>query len=157
MADVFTRRKRSEIMRAVRSGDTKPEMVVRRLAWRLGYRYRLHVRSLPGCPDMVFQSRRKAIFVHGCFWHRHACSAGRSMPASRVDYWQRKFDRNEARDGKNRRKLVRLGWRVLTVWECQTGDLARLESRLETFLASKSLSATRRAARRRRPAGRGRR
>ncbi len=136
MADVFSRRKRSEIMRAVRSCDTKPEMVVRKLAWRLGYRYRLHVRSLPGCPDLVFPSRRKAIFVHGCFWHRHACSNGRSMPASRVDYWRQKFDRNRARDKKNRKAMIRSGWQVLTIWECQVRRAAALKTRIAAFLES---------------------
>ena len=134
MADVFSRRKRSEIMRAVRGRDTKPEIVVRKTVWRLGYRYRLHVRRLPGCPDLVFPFPRKAIFVHGCFWHRHCCSDGRSMPASRVAYWREKFRRNKARDRKNRRALVRLGWRVLTIWECQTRRPAFLESRLRAFL-----------------------
>lgn len=136
MADVFSRRKRSEIMRAVHGRDTKPEMVVRLTIWRLGYRYRLHVRSEAGCPDLVFRSQRKAIFVHGCFWHRHACSAGRSMPSSHVYYWLQKFDRNKARDAKNRRKLVRSGWHVLTIWECQTRNLIRMELRLKRFLSS---------------------
>jgi len=134
MADVFSRRKRSQIMRAVRSQDTKPEMVVRKLAWRLGARYRLHVRRLPGCPDLVFATQRKVIFVHGCFWHRHSCLDGRSMPASHVNYWRQKFDRNRARDSKYRRQLCRMGWRVLTIWECQTRLPARLESRLKKFL-----------------------
>ena len=136
MADVFSRRRRSEIMRAVRGRDTKPEMVVRKLVWRLGYRYRLHARSLPGCPDLVFRSQRKVIFVHGCFWHRHSCTNGRSMPSSRVAYWKRKFERNRARDQTTRRKLRRLGWRVLVVWECQTRNLPGLESRVRAFLKS---------------------
>lgn len=136
MADVFSPRKRSEIMRAVRGRDTKPEMVVRKLVWRLGYRYRLHVRSVPGCPDLVFRSRRKAIFVHGCFWHRHSCSGGRSMPTSRAKYWRQKFERNRARDLKHRRELSRMGWRVLTIWECQTRKPDSVESRLKAFLDS---------------------
>jgi DNA mismatch endonuclease (patch repair protein) len=134
MTDFFSRRKRSEIMRAVRGQDTTPEIVVRKLVWRLGGRYRLHVRKLPGCPDLVFPSQRKAIFVHGCFWHRHACPDGRSTPASRVAYWAQKFDRNRARDMKNRRKLARMGWQVLTIWECQTRRPVFLESRLKSFL-----------------------
>ncbi|MCX5670789.1 MAG: very short patch repair endonuclease [Planctomycetota bacterium] len=136
MPDTFTKAERSRIMAAVKGKDTKPEMVVRRLVWGLGYRYRLHVRSVPGCPDLVFRSRRKAIFVHGCFWHRHWCSGGRSMPASRVKYWRQKFARNMARDVKHRRRLSRMGWRVLTIWECQTGKPDRLESRLKAFLQS---------------------
>ena len=134
MTDVFSRRKRSEIMKAVRGRDTKPEMVVRKLVWRLGGRYRLHVRSLPGSPDLVFHSRRKVIFVHGCFWHRHRCADGRSMPASRVAYWKRKFERNKARDSRDRRRLVRMGWRVLIIWECQTRSPATLVSRIREFL-----------------------
>jgi DNA mismatch endonuclease (patch repair protein) len=137
MADVFSRRKRSEIMAAVRSQDTQPEMVVRRLVWRLGYRYRLHVQALPGCPDLVLPSRRKVIFVHGCFWHRHSCSAGVSMPASRVPYWAQKFDRNRKRDARNRRALRRLGWQVLIIWECQTRKPAVLEKRLLAFLETR--------------------
>ena len=135
MADVFSRRKRSEIMRAVRGRDTTPERVVRKLVWSLGYRYRLHVGSLPGCPDLVFPSRRRVILVHGCFWHRHSCKDGRSMPASRVDYWQAKFERNRMRDRKSRRALTRLGWRVLVVWECQTKKSASLEALLGSFLS----------------------
>lgn len=123
-------------MAAVKGKDTTPEMVVRRLIWRLGYRYRLHARSVPGCPDLLFRSQRKAIFVHGCFWHRHSCSNGRSMPVSRVAYWQQKFDHNRARDRKNRRRLARMGWRVLVIWECQTREPHSLELRLKRFLES---------------------
>jgi DNA mismatch endonuclease (patch repair protein) len=135
MADTFTKAERSRIMAAVKGKDTKPEMLVRKLVWRLGARYRLHARRLPGCPDLVFASQRKVIFVHGCFWHRHSCQDGRSMPASHVNYWRQKFGRNRARDAKCRRKLARMGWRVLTVWECQTRSRPRLESRLRKFLA----------------------
>ena len=134
MPDVFSRRKRSEVMRAVRGQDTKPEMVVRRLVHGLGFRYRLHDRNLPGHPDLVFPFRGKIIFVHGCFWHRHRCEAGQSMPASRVDYWRAKFERNRSRDVKVRRQLVRSGWRVLVIWECQTRNLDRLRKRVKTFL-----------------------
>ena len=136
MPDTFSKAERSRIMAAVKGKDTKPEMVVRKLVWRLGYRYRLHVRSVPGCPDIVFRSRRKAIFVHGCFWHRHSCSGGRSMPSSRVNYWKQKFERNRARDVKHRRQLCRMGWRVLTIWECQTRKPENVESRLKAFLHS---------------------
>jgi DNA mismatch endonuclease (patch repair protein) len=136
MPDTFTKAERSRIMAAVKGKDTKPEMVVRRLVWQLGYRYRLNVRRLPGCPDLVFSSQRKAIFVHGCFWHRHSCADGRSMPASRVNYWRQKFKRNLARDAKCRRELARMGWRVLTIWECQTRKPDSVESRLIAFLDS---------------------
>jgi DNA mismatch endonuclease (patch repair protein) len=136
MADQFTTAERSRIMRCVKSGDTTPEMVVRRLVHALGYRFRLNNRHLPGQPDLVLPRLGKAIFVHGCFWHRHTCGAGQSTPASRIDYWQAKFDRNVVRDRRNLRKLRRLGWSVLVVWECQTGMRKRegLERRIERFL-----------------------
>ena len=123
-------------MGAIRAKDTKPERVGRKPVWQLGLRCRLNVRSLPGCPDLVFRARRKVIMVHGCFWHRHSCSEGQSMPVSRVAYWSQKFARNKARDRKNRQTLVRLGWQVLVVWECQTAPkrLPRLAQRIQNFL-----------------------
>lgn len=134
--DVFSPAERSRVMRAVKSGDTTPELIVRRLVHGLGYRYRLHAGDLPGKPDLVLPRHGKAIFVHGCFWHRHRCSAGQSTPASRVNYWQAKFERNVARDRANLRKLRREGWSVLVVWECQTkvARLQALERRLLRFL-----------------------
>ena len=137
MADTFSPTQRRRIMQAVKSGDTKPEMVVRRLVHRLGYRYRLHDRRLPGQPDLVLPRLQTVIFVHGCFWHRHHCPSGRSMPASRVDYWGPKFDRTIRRDRSHARKLRRLGWRVLTVWECQTTARRReqLARRLACYLS----------------------
>lgn len=136
MADQFSPAKRSRIMRAVKSTDTAPEMIVRRLVHALGYRYRLHSAELPGKPDLVLPRHRKVILVHGCFWHRHACRSGRSMPASRVEYWQQKFERNVKRDCANLRKIRRLGWRVLVIWECQTRPARRaaLVGRVERFL-----------------------
>ena len=110
---------RRATMRAVRSKDTAPEMIVRRLVHALGRRYRLHVQGLPGCPDLVFPLRRKAIFVHGCFWHGHSCPAGLNVPRSNERYWGAKLERNKARDERNKRTLRALGWRVLTIWECQ--------------------------------------
>jgi DNA mismatch endonuclease (patch repair protein) len=136
MPDRFTRSERSRVMRAVKSGDTTPELAVRRLVHRLGYRFRLHRRDLPGQPDLVFPRLGKVIQVHGCFWHRHACSAGQSTPATRLDYWRAKFARNVARDRSNLRRLRRLGWSVLVVWECQTraSHRAALEARIARFL-----------------------
>src|SRR5258708_2127618 len=96
--DTFTTRKRSEIMSRIRAKDTKPEMAVRSLVHRMGFRYRLHCRELPGNPDLVFPSRRKIIFVHGCFWHGHRCRSGQNRPASNTTYWVTKLNRNEARD-----------------------------------------------------------
>jgi DNA mismatch endonuclease (patch repair protein) len=125
-------------MRAVKSGDTTPELVVRRLVHALGYRFRLHRRDLPGQPDLVFPRLGKVIQVHGCFWHRHACEAGQSTPASRRAYWNAKFARNVERDRRNLRKLRRLGWSVLVVWECQTRAAKReaLRQRLARFLSA---------------------
>ncbi len=122
-------------MRRVRSKNTKPELIVRRLIRRMGFRFRLHVSALPGKPDLVLSGRKLAIFVHGCFWHRHrkGCRLTR-MPKSRLDYWRPKLERNHARDIQNRRKLRRHGWRVLVVWECQLADHDGLERRLSDFL-----------------------
>lgn len=138
MPDQFSALERSRVMRAVKSGDTTPELIVRRIVHALGYRFRLHRRDLPGQPDLVFPRLGKAIQVHGCFWHRHACEAGRSTPATRVDYWNAKFSRNVERDRRNLRRLRRLGWRVLVVWECQTrvAKRATLEARLARFLGT---------------------
>jgi DNA mismatch endonuclease (patch repair protein) len=136
MPDQFSALERSRVMRAVKSGDTTPELIVRRLVHALGYRFRLHRRDLPGQPDLVFPRLGKAIQVHGCFWHRHACEAGQSTPATRVDYWNAKFARNVERDRRNLRRLRRLGWSVLVVWECQTSANRRdvLHKRLHRFL-----------------------
>ena len=118
-------------MRAIRSKDMKPELAVRGLVHRLGYRFRLHRKDLPGKPDLVFSSRRKVIFVHGCFWHAH-------VPKSNVDYWKPKLERNQARDGKNMASLAAIGWESLIVWECETVDALSLTKRLRTFLGGKA-------------------
>lgn len=117
MADTVSKTARSRIMAAVKSKDTAPELSVRRLVHSLGYRYRLHVRSLPGSPDLVFPRLRKVINVNGCFWHMHNCPRCR-VPASRRDYWVAKMQRNAARDKRTRRELRKLGWQVLVLWEC---------------------------------------
>jgi len=121
-------------MSRIRGKDTKPEMIVRRLVHAAGYRYRLHRRDLPGCPDLVFPGRGKVIFVHGCFWHRHRCRYGRPMPSTRKAFWKRKLEANRARDRKNRRALRRQGWDVFVVWECQTKRPDWLLPRLVNFL-----------------------
>jgi DNA mismatch endonuclease (patch repair protein) len=131
--DPLTREERSERMSRVRSVDTKPEMVVRRLVRGMGYPYRLHTKALPGNPDLSFISRRKIIFVHGCFWHQHGCRQYR-MPKTRKDFWEPKLSRNKARDLEVRRELRALGWRVMVIWECQTKNLEKLRSRLVGFL-----------------------
>lgn len=122
---------RSAIMRAVPGKDSKPEMVVRRALHRLGYRFRLHRSDLPGTPDIVLAKRRVAIFVHGCFWHRHTGCRLASSPRTRVEFWQTKFDRNVQRDAIVAQKLDALGWRVLVIWECATRDPARVSELLE--------------------------
>lgn len=130
-------------MRSIRSVNTRPELIVRRLLWTFGVRYRLHARELPGRPDIVNRARRMAILVHGCFWHQHeGCSLAR-VPRSRPDYWPRKLARNRERDQINIRRLASEGWRVLVVWECETmGDVPALSARLKTFaLCTESLRA----------------
>lgn len=123
-------------MRRIRSRDMKPELLVRRLAHGLGYRYRLHRKTLPGKPDLVFGPRRKVIFVHGCFWHQHSeCIDGRK-PKSNTDYWSQKLDRNVERDAENQKALKALGWEVLVVWECETKDRNLVERKLKAFLDS---------------------
>ena len=126
--------KRSWIMSRVRAKDTTPERRVRSLAHRLGYRFRLHRRSLPGCPDLVFPSRKIALFVHGCFWHGHACARGDRLPSTNVEYWKNKIARNKVRHDRHADDLRELGWRVLVIWECETKDTEALRSRLDAAL-----------------------
>jgi DNA mismatch endonuclease, patch repair protein len=126
---------RSRLMSKVRGKDTTPEMAVRRAAYALGYRFRLHCPDLPGRPDIVFASRRKAIFVHGCFWHRHSGCHLSSMPKTRVEFWGNKFARNVERDEMTERALIAAGWQVLVIWECETRNAERLTSMLTAFLS----------------------
>ena len=125
---------RSELMSRIRSKDTKPEMRVRRLLHGMGYRYRLHAKELPGRPDLVFRPRRKVIFVHGCFWHRHDGCARATTPKTRTSYWEDKFRKNVARDRRNLLELTGLGWDAIVVWECETRELERLAAKLARFL-----------------------
>lgn len=115
---------RSAIMRAVKSRDTKPEMLVRKFVHGLGYRFRLHRKTLPGTPDLVLPRLRRIIFVHGCFWHGHNCARGSRVPKSNTDYWLTKIARNRLRDQANRSLLAQQGWGVYIAWECQTKTLA---------------------------------
>lgn len=136
--DILTRNERSEIMRRVRSKDTRPEMSVRRMVYRMGYRYRLHDRRLPGSPDLVFRSRSKIIFVHSCFWHRHPdpqCRLAR-LPKSRLDFWIPKLEGNRERDLRNLELLRRSGWTVLVVWECSLRDADAVAQEISEFLES---------------------
>lgn len=129
---------RSALMARIRGKDTQPELRVRRILHALGYRFRLHRTDLPGSPDIVFPSRMKVVFVHGCFWHRHRCRKGRALPTRNRKYWEQKFLANCRRDQRARRDLWRVGWRVLTVWECKTTDLETIEAQLIRFLESRS-------------------
>lgn len=134
MVDSISPARRSEIMGRVRSRDTVPEMLVRRLTHALGYRYRLHGKDLPGKPDLVFRSRRKVIFVHGCFWHRHPGCVLARLPKSREDFWLPKLEANRQRDLKTESALQVKGWAVLTIWECELGDIDKLRNKIKEFL-----------------------
>lgn len=120
-------------MSQIRSKDTKPELAVRSLVHRMGYRFRLHSKALPGTPDLVFASRGKVIFVNGCFWHGHACLKGR-RPRTRATFWREKIENNRKRDIRNRRKLKALGWASLVVWECEVRRTEALTKKLLRFL-----------------------
>lgn len=120
-------------MSRVKSRDTQPELLVRRLLHRLGYRFRLHRKDLPGKPDIVLPKYKSVIFVHGCFWHGHNCSRGK-RPTSNVEFWNSKLDKNIDRDKKNQESLSQLGWRILTVWECEIRDADTLAIKLANFL-----------------------
>ena len=127
---------RSRNMRAIKGRDTKPEMLVRRLLHRLGYRYRLHRKDLPGRPDIVFGPRRKVIFVHGCFWHGHSCKAGQRVPKTNTEYWTSKISSNVERDLRHLEELSLASWSALVLWECELSEEEDLEARLIRFLDS---------------------
>lgn len=135
MSDVFSPDKRSAVMRRVKGRDTTPELKVRKALTRLGARYRLNRRDLPGSPDIVLPGRRLALFVHGCFWHGHDCARGARVPKANRDYWVAKVARNRARDAAAAEALAAAGWRVETIWECDLKDPAALETRLSGLLA----------------------
>lgn len=131
--DPLSPKERSERMSGIRSIDTKPEMTVRRLVHSMGYRYKLHERKLAGSPDLVFVSRRKIIFVHGCFWHQHGCNYYR-MPKTRTDFWDSKLSANKNRDKESMNQLEKDGWNVMVLWECQIRDIENLREMLSRFL-----------------------
>jgi DNA mismatch endonuclease, patch repair protein len=139
MTDTVDTQTRSRIMSRVRGKDTRPEMVVRRLVFAAGYRYRLHGPNLPGRPDLVFPGRHKVIFVHGCFWHRHEGCALARLPKSRLDFWLPKLEANSRRDERDRSALLARGWDVLIVWECELTNAEALRDRIRTFLDRKDL------------------
>lgn len=134
--DNLTPAQRSLTMSRIRAKDTKPELIVRNLVHCLGFRFRLHRRDLPGCPDLVLPRHRKPIFVHGCFWHMHRCCFGKVIPRSNADYWQAKREGNRQRDRKNRVALRRLRWDVFVVWECWTHDQDTLRKPIERILGA---------------------
>jgi DNA mismatch endonuclease (patch repair protein) len=135
MADVVTADRRSYIMSMVRQKDTKPELALRHALYRLGYRFRLHRRDLPGSPDIVFPSRKKVVFVHGCFWHGHGCKWGQ-LPKSRPEYWKPKIETNRERDKRALTELREAGWEPLVVWQCELRDFEGAVGRVEAFLRS---------------------
>ncbi|MBI1185741.1 MAG: DNA mismatch endonuclease Vsr [Alphaproteobacteria bacterium] len=134
-ADPFSPAERSAVMRAVKSRDTRPERIVRSLVHRLGYRYSLRRDDLPGRPDIACVSRRKAIFIHGCFWHGHTCKRGARAPRANAAYWSAKIARNVARDARTLAALGSLGWSALVVWECELKDDRALAARIRGFLS----------------------
>lgn len=134
MADVLTPQQRSFNMSRIRSRDTRPEMIVRSIVHRLGFRYRLHKKDLPGKPDLVLVRLRKIIDVHGCFFHMHDCRYGSVKPVTNAEFWQKKRQSNVTRDRQNLRLLKNAGWQVLIVWECQTKNPALLQKSLMSFL-----------------------
>lgn len=134
MTDKISKERRSANMRAVKGRDTGPERLVRSLAHRMGYRFRLHRTDLPGKPDLTFPSRRAVIFVNGCFWHGHSCKRGQSRPKTNVTFWKTKLARNAARDAEQLARLKAAGWRALVIWECQLADTRTLGARIKRFL-----------------------
>ena len=136
--DNLSNRERSALMSRVRAKDTWPELTVRSLLHNLGYRFRLHTRTLPGTPDIVLARHRIIVFVHGCFWHSHGCRGGRRVPGSNTVYWEHKLALNKTRDRRNRIRLYRMGWRVLVIWECQTKNTVALKNELLTFIGDRS-------------------
>ena len=134
MTDTVDSATRSAIMARVRARDTKPEMIVRRIAHGLGFRFRLHRRDLPGSPDLVFPRHKAVIMVHGCFWHRHAGCKYATTPRTREGYWKNKFHGNVVRDRRNEAELSDLGWRVMTIWECETRDPEAVAERIRAHL-----------------------
>ena len=126
---------RSAVMRAVKARNTAPELAVRRLAYAISPGYRLHRNDIPGRPDLAYVGRRRAIFVHGCFWHGHSCARGARPPKTNAEYWSRKISGNRNRDERVRRRLRLAGWRVLVVWECELKNCDKLRRRLRAFLS----------------------
>lgn len=134
MVDVLTKEQRSFNMSQIRDKNTKPEIIIRSMVYRLGFRFRLHDKSLPGKPDIVLPRHKKVIFVHGCFWHLHNCKYGRVKPATNADFWQAKRLSNKLRDKRNLAELRKTGWKILIIWECWLKTPAKIQTRLQSFL-----------------------
>jgi DNA mismatch endonuclease (patch repair protein) len=135
--DPLSKHDRSERMSRIRCRDTKPERRIRSLVYSLGYRYRLHYQGLPGKPDLVFKGRKKVIFVHGCFWHRHRDCPNDRPPKSRLDFWLPKLNGNAERDERVHATLRKMGWDIMVVWECETLDVGRICVKIENFLGGR--------------------
>lgn len=130
MVDKLSQERRAWNMRQVHSRNTNPEIIVRRLLHKMGFRFRLHKKSLPGSPDIVLAKYKTVVFVHGCFWHRHIDCSDASLPKTRTDFWQSKFAENIARDTRNQAALISQSWKICVIWECETKDLEKLSARL---------------------------
>ena len=131
-------------MASVRSKNTAPELIVRKLLHRMGYRYRLHMNKLPGSPDLVFPTRKKIVFVHGCFWHRHEGCRYATIPKTRKNFWKDKFNANIIRDRLNQQELEKLGWKILTVWQCELKNLPGLIERFDGFFKTENQGSSKR-------------
>jgi DNA mismatch endonuclease, patch repair protein len=136
MADTVSRSVRSHIMASVKQKHTKPELIVRSYLHNLGFRFRVQRKDLPGSPDIILPKHRTVIFVHGCFWHQHQGCTKARRPTSNQDYWDNKLSGNVQRDKKKTAALRKLGWNVITVWECETKDLSKLQKRLRTIISN---------------------
>ena len=134
--DIVDKETRSRMMRGIKSKDTRPELAVRSLAHRMGYRFRLHRRELPGCPDLIFPSRQKVIFVHGCYWHRHPGCKFAYSPKSRIEFWSAKFASNVARDAAAITSLREAGWDPMVIWECGSSATEKLGTKLLAHLGA---------------------
>lgn len=137
MADIVSRSKRKEMMSKVKQRHTKPEIAVRKLLHRLGYRFRLHSKKLPGTPDIVLPKYKSVIFVHGCFWHQHEGCRKARRPTSNVEFWNEKLDKNIERDKRKESELKDLGWKVLIIWDCEIKDEETLIKKVKKFLRLK--------------------
>jgi DNA mismatch endonuclease, patch repair protein len=134
MTDVFSQEKRSEVMSRIKSKDTIPEKKVRSMLHKMGYTFRLHRKDLPGTPDIVLPRYKVAIFVHGCFWHRHKGCKFAYQPKSRANFWQTKLECNVERDRRTEEELIELGWQIVIIWECELANDCRLKKRIAALL-----------------------